>query len=175
MLILFFILLPFFLVPIFVPQAWRWTSALNRIWANLFFSIGLFRYQVEYRFDKSLYSQYIFCPNHFSYLDIPAMGLNKVDAVFVGKNDMEKIPLFGFMYKRLHITVNRKSLKSKYDTLIKSKKAIDDGKSLMIFPEGGIVSSEPPKITEALSVTLTATYASGFPVCLAMDLEMAAR
>ncbi len=51
---------------------------------------------------------------------------------------MEKIPLFGFMYRKLHITVDRTKLKSRVNTLKKSMKAIDEGKSLVIFPEGGI-------------------------------------
>ena len=89
---------------------------------------------------------YIFCPNHFSYLDIPTMGLNPINAVFVGKNDMESIPLFGYMYKKLHITVNRTSLKSRVNTVLASMKAIDDGKSLVIYPEGGMLTTNPPQM-----------------------------
>ncbi len=59
---------------------------------------------------------------------------------------MEKIPLFGFMYRKLHITVNRQSLKSRYSTLVRSAEAIEDGKSLVIFPEGGIVSKKMPEM-----------------------------
>jgi 1-acyl-sn-glycerol-3-phosphate acyltransferase len=72
------------------------------------------------------------------------MGLNPIDTIFVGKNDMEKIPLFGFMYRKLHITVNRASLKSRSTTLVASMKALDEGKSLVIYPEGGIITQHPP-------------------------------
>lgn len=89
---------------------------------------------------------YIFCANHFSYLDIPAMGLNPINTVFVGKSEMEQVPIFGFMYRKLHITVNRGSMRSRGDTMIKSRKAIDEGKSLVIFPEGGMVSRHAPKM-----------------------------
>lgn len=74
------------------------------------------------------------------------MGLNYYDAIFVGKNDMEKIPLFGFMYRKLHITVDRSRLKSRYSTLVRARKAIDDGKSLIFFPEGGIVTEHDPEM-----------------------------
>ena len=57
---------------------------------------------------------------------------------------MERIPLFGFMYKKLHITVDRESMKSRYTTMIRSAEAIDQGKSLMIIPEGGILSKDVP-------------------------------
>ena len=75
------------------------------------------------------------------------MGLNPINAIFVGKNDMEKIPLFGFMYRKLHITVDRSKLKSRRDTIIASMKAVDEGKSLVIFPEGGILTKNPPHMT----------------------------
>ena len=61
---------------------------------------------------------------------------------------MEKIPLFGYMYRKLHITVDRGSLKSRYTTLLRSAEAIDHGKSLVIFPEGGIVSQKMPQMAK---------------------------
>ena len=42
--------------------------------------------------------------------------------------------------------VDREKLKSKYQTIIASKHAIDIGKSLTIFPEGGIVTKNPPSM-----------------------------
>ena len=48
------------------------------------------------------------------------------------------------MYGKLHITVDRSKLKSRYTSLKKSFEAIDEGKSLVIFPEGGIVTSKDP-------------------------------
>jgi 1-acyl-sn-glycerol-3-phosphate acyltransferase len=59
---------------------------------------------------------------------------------------MEKIPVFGFMYRKLHITVDRSKLSSKYGSYTRSLKALDEGKSLVIFPEGGIVSTNPPNM-----------------------------
>jgi 1-acyl-sn-glycerol-3-phosphate acyltransferase len=87
---------------------------------------------------------YIFAPNHFSYLDIPTLGLNHHNTIFVGKSDMENIPVFGFMYRKLHITVDRAKLKSRYSTMKRSLDAVDEGKSLVIFPEGGIVTDKDP-------------------------------
>jgi 1-acyl-sn-glycerol-3-phosphate acyltransferase len=57
---------------------------------------------------------------------------------------MANIPLFGFMYRKLHITVDRSSLKSKLNTIKRSLRAIDEGKSLVIFPEGGIITEKDP-------------------------------
>src|SRR5690606_33276256 len=108
--------------------------------AKAFYAVCFFSLEIEYKapFDKS--KQYVFCPNHTSFLDIPLMGFTPVYFVFVGKSSIAKVPLFGYMYRKLHVTVDRNSLKSKYVTIERSKKAIDEGKSLVIFPEGGILA-----------------------------------
>lgn len=145
--VLFLILLPFFLIPILFPNQFKLVGVLNRWWAYLMFNMIFLPYNVETRSKLDKKKKYIFCPNHTSYLDIATLGFNPINAVFVGKNDMERIPLFGFMYSKLHITVDRSKLKSRVNTIIKSMKAIDEGKSLIIFPEGGIYGDNPPKMT----------------------------
>jgi 1-acyl-sn-glycerol-3-phosphate acyltransferase len=142
--ILFLVLFPLFLIPILFPRQFHLVGILNRWWARLLFPIVFLPYQIECRSKLDPKKQYIFCPNHFSYLDIPVMGFNPINAIFVGKNDMENIPLFGFMYRKLHITVDRAKMKSRMNTILRSQKALNDGKSLIIFPEGGIVTRKPP-------------------------------
>ncbi len=141
---LFVLLFPFLLIPILVPSQFHLTGIINRWWAKLLFTFIFVPFKVEERSHLDRKRKYIFCANHFSYLDIPAMGLNPVNAIFVGKSDMEKVPLFGFMYRKLHITVNRENLRSRGNTMIASMKAIDEGKSLMIFPEGGMLTPNAP-------------------------------
>ncbi len=144
--IVFLFLLPFLFIPITFPKQFSWIGILNRWWAKSLFILVFLPYRVECRAKLDPRRQYIFCPNHFSYLDIPTMGLNPINTIFVGKSEMETIPLFGFMYRKLHITVNRASLKSKFNTLMRSLEALDEGKSLVIFPEGGIITKHPPHI-----------------------------
>jgi 1-acyl-sn-glycerol-3-phosphate acyltransferase len=145
--ILFLLLFPFFLIPIFFPALHKLTGVLNRIWAVLYFVLLGMPFFVK-KESKLNGKQYVFVANHFSYFDIAVMGLNPVNAVFVGKNDMEALPLFGFMYKKLHITVDRGSISSRVNTLKKSMQAIDEGKSLVIFPEGGILTKNPPAMVD---------------------------
>lgn len=145
--ILFLLFFPLFLIPITFKSRYKLVGIFNRAWAMALFTlVGLpWSRDIRGKLDKN--KQYIFCPNHFSYLDIAAMGLNPVNAIFVGKNAMEKIPLFGFMYRNLHITVDRSKLTSKYSSYTRSLDALNAGKSLVIFPEGGIVSTNPPHMT----------------------------
>jgi 1-acyl-sn-glycerol-3-phosphate acyltransferase len=142
--LLFFLLLPLLLIPMLFPSKFEITGIINRWWAKLLFTFIFIPYKVECRVPLDKKKQYVFCANHFSYLDIPTMGLTPINAIFVGKSEIENVPLFGFMYRRLHITVNRSSLRSRMTTILESIKALEEGKSLLIFPEGGIVTKHPP-------------------------------
>jgi 1-acyl-sn-glycerol-3-phosphate acyltransferase len=144
-LLLFIILFIPLLIPIFFPKQFRLVGIINRIWAKGTFIFCFLPYKVECRAALDPGQKYVFCPNHFSYLDIPTMGLNPMNTVFVGKHeDMATVPVFGFMYEKLHITVDRTRIKSKYDSFVKAGKAIEDGKSLVFYPEGGIYTKHPP-------------------------------
>lgn len=144
--ILFIIMLPLLMIPIIFPSRFRLVGVINRLWAKLLFLLCFLPFKIEVRQKLDASRNYIFCPNHFSYLDIPTMGLNPHNAIFVGKNEMERIPLFGFMYRRLHITVDRSKLKSRFNTILRSLEALDAGKSLVIYPEGGIITQRPPEL-----------------------------
>ena len=111
--LLFALFFPLLLIPIIFPKGFHFVGIINRWWARCLFIFTFLPYRVVCKAPLHKSKQYVFCPNHFSYLDIPTMGLNPTNTIFVGKNDMEKIPLFGFMYRKLHITVNRQSLKSR--------------------------------------------------------------
>jgi 1-acyl-sn-glycerol-3-phosphate acyltransferase len=162
--LLLILLFPFFLVPIIFPSQFKLTGIINRWWAKLMFIFVFLPYEVECRSKLDPKRTYIFCSNHFSYLDIPAMGLNPINAIFVGKNSIAKVPLFGFMYRKLHITVDRRSLRSRSNTVINSLKAIDDGKSLVIYPEGGMATTEPPKMSNFKDGAFRAAIEKQIPI-----------
>jgi len=100
----------------------------------------------ESKLDKK--QPYVFCANHTSVLDIAVMGvvLDQYYA-FIGKSSLAKLPLFGYMFTRLHIAVDRSSRVSSYKTMHRALETLDKGRSLMIFPEGGIVTENPPLMT----------------------------
>ncbi|WP_420316670.1 lysophospholipid acyltransferase family protein [Ekhidna sp.] len=102
--------------------------------------------EFQFKIDKS--QQYILCANHFSYLDIPILGLFPLPFKFVGKSSLTRIPMFGYMYRTLHITVNRSSYRSRAKSLIKAREAVDKGFNLGFFPEGGIRLKEYPKMVD---------------------------
>ena len=82
--------------------------------------------------DKSI----ILVANHSSYIDIMLMfRMRKRPFVFVGKKEIEKIPIFGYLYKRSAITVDRSSFKSRSKVYERAKEVIRDGYSICVFPE----------------------------------------
>ena len=54
------------------------------------------------------------------------------------KKELANIPIFGFIYKRVCILVDRTSSKSRYEVFERAQKRVQQGLSICIFPEGGV-------------------------------------
>ncbi|MEQ9441087.1 MAG: lysophospholipid acyltransferase family protein [Cyclobacteriaceae bacterium] len=142
----FLILFPLFGIALLNRKWHRYALLLNQFWSRAFL-MGMGVPAKVYGREHLRKSQaYVIAPNHFSLLDIAVMGYIPKPFVFVGKVSLARIPLFGFMFRKMHITVDRKSLKSRYQALQQSKMAVDEGKSLVMYPEGGILTEHPPQL-----------------------------
>lgn len=119
---------------------------INYVWAWGFFKIAFIKVEPTWLFKPDRSQPYILCANHFSYLDIPALGLFPYPFKFVGKSQLSSIPVFGFMYNRIHITVNRSSYRSRAHSLARAREELKNGFSIGFFPEGGIKLKEFPKM-----------------------------
>ena len=124
----------------------RFIGDLNRLWARVFFFLVFIPIEVINESNIPEQGQYIFCANHFSYMDIPVLAYLNFNAFFIGKSSLAKIPIFGYMFKKIHIPVDRSNLKSRSEALKKGMDALDKGVSLIFFPEGGIISKDPPRL-----------------------------
>ncbi|GAB2609781.1 lysophospholipid acyltransferase family protein [Belliella aquatica] len=140
----FLLLFPLLLVCIWIPGFEKYGRKINRFWAKFYFILIFKPIHIKGSQLVEKGNSYIFVANHFSYIDIAMMGFMPGDVVFVGKASLGKIPLFGYYFKKLHIAVNRESPRSRGEVLLRAKHAIDKGSSIVIFPEGGITSSNPP-------------------------------
>lgn len=145
--LIFLVLLPFFLLVIFVKPLEKQAYHLNHLWSRIFFFLMfLNRSKVIYEFKPRKDQHYIFCANHTSYLDIPTIGLIHHRLKFIGKASLRKVPVWGYMYSKLHILVDRSSLRSRHKSWIQAQEEIKKGFSVAFFPEGGIVSKNPPQM-----------------------------
>lgn len=144
----FLLLFPLFLICIWIPNWEKYGRKVNQFWANLFFFLIFMPIKVEGKENIKKGQPYIFAANHFSYLDIAMMGFIPGDVVYIGKSSIRKVPLFGYYFKKLHIAVNRSSIKSRSEVLVRAKNAISKGSSIVIFPEGGITTGMPPHMNK---------------------------
>lgn len=112
---------------------------LARIWSK-FILIGMgFGYKIKREETPSPEKSYMFVANHTSMADIMLMLVTvKNPFVFVGKQELAKIPLFGFFYKRTCILVDRSSAKSRQAVFLRAQRRLKQGVSICIFPEGGV-------------------------------------
>lgn len=83
--------------------------------------------------DKS----YLFIANHASLIDVMLMlSVMKNPAVFVGKREVRKIPVFGFVARKTSILVDRSNAESRKEVYISAQEKLNKGLSIAIFPEG---------------------------------------
>jgi len=61
---------------------------------------------------------------------------------FVGKKELVKIPIFGMIYKRICVMVDRNSARSRADVYRRCAERMNLGDSVVIFPEGGVPDDE---------------------------------
>lgn len=110
---------------------------LCMLWADVWFPmIGIWYKRIyEAPHDKS--KQYIFITNHISYLDaaiIPKAYRQPIRPL--GKVEMSKVPVFGFIYKNAIVTVDRSSPENRANSVRVLKSIISKGISVLVFPEG---------------------------------------
>jgi 1-acyl-sn-glycerol-3-phosphate acyltransferase len=91
---------------------------------------------------------YVIIANHSSYLDIFLLYsiLPTHPFLFLGKSEILKYPLFKTLFKRLNIPVYRNDRVKAAKAFIQAKKAIQEGWSIVIFPEGTIPDSHWPQM-----------------------------
>jgi len=81
----------------------------------------------------------VFVGNHTSYLDI-ILSPFYIDhlALYLGKAELLKAPLFKIFFQKMDIPVNRKSRVDAVRSIKRMEAEIDKGHSMVIFPEGTI-------------------------------------
>ena len=135
---LLLILLPVAMLGLFPePQRTRYFILISRIWMAVFLPAAgvVLRIYGKAKFRKN--QPYVVVCNHSSFMDIPVSspgipGGNKT----IAKVELSKIPLFGIVYKRGSILVDRKSESSRKKSYLDMKHALSIGLHVCLYPEG---------------------------------------
>ncbi len=116
-----------------------------RIWAQLwYYTIGV-KHQEVYEHPHNINQQYIFVANHISYMDIPPIVLAIHQPIrALGKYEMVKVPVFGWIYRAAVILVDRKNAETRAKSVRALKAAIKNRISIIIFPEGTFNETKQP-------------------------------
>ncbi len=137
------ILYPVFLVLLSNEKWFGSAFSLMRVWAKwLCYGAGIFP-SVKYEVDlEQIPKPCVFVSNHGSYIDI-IMSYVSVPQyfVFVGKQELDKAPLFRIFFSRMNILVDRKSNVGSHKAYLQAGERIDKGQSVFIFPEATISSN----------------------------------
>jgi 1-acyl-sn-glycerol-3-phosphate acyltransferase len=111
---------------------------LCHLWADFFLLMtGIFHRNIyEVPHDRS--RQYVFVFNHISYMDIPVLlkTIRWQHMRVLGKAEMVKVPLFGFIYKNTAVLVERGDPEKRAKSLMQLKSVIKKSISIVIAPEG---------------------------------------
>lgn len=138
----FFTLLAFPLVIIFSFFGKRrggnliWHMA--KVWADIWYFLLGIRHQNIFESHYEPAGNYIFLANHISYMDIPCLfkAIRKQPFRMLGKEEIKKIPVFGFIYSRGAVMVDRGSAVRRAKSVRELKKMLKHHISIGIFPEG---------------------------------------
>ena len=135
MLIIFpFVIIASFLRPI---QSGNIIYRLCMLWADIWFPLVGIMHKNYYEAEHDKKKAYIFVSNHISYLDAALIVKTfRQPLRALGKVEMTKVPVFGFIYKNAIVTVDRDNASDRSKSVKKLKGVLQRGISILIFPEG---------------------------------------
>jgi len=131
---------PLIVLTISSEKTYPYFFKIAQIWSKFILTGMGFTYSFKGQLSLNKDKSYVFVANHTSMTDIMLMliAVKNHPFVFVGKKELENIPLFGFIYKRVCILVDRANSKSRHAVFEQAQKRISQGLSICIFPEGGV-------------------------------------
>ena len=117
------------------------------VWADVWFFLIFIRHKNIYVQPLRKHQSYIFVANHISYLDAAAIPKTfRVPIRPLGKVEMTKIPVFGFIYKYVIVTVDRSNAANRTRSVHLLKSILRKEISVLVFPEGTFNMTEKPLI-----------------------------
>jgi 1-acyl-sn-glycerol-3-phosphate acyltransferase len=118
---------------------------LCMIWGDIWFALTFIYVKKIYKGSNQNDKPYIYVANHISYLDTPVI----VKAIRhplrpLGKVEMSKVPVFGYIYKNAIVTVDRSSPENRARSLSLLKAYLKKKISILVFPEGTFNETKLP-------------------------------
>lgn len=118
---------------------------LCSIWADIWLlMVGIFHKNIfiaPHTTDHAC----IFVANHISYMDVPILVKTLRQPIRVlGKMELSRIPVFGFLYRKAVVMVDRSNSENRARSVKTLKSILKKNISVVIFPEGTFnISGQP--------------------------------
>jgi 1-acyl-sn-glycerol-3-phosphate acyltransferase len=130
-------------IPVWACGLWPEPKASDKLilifrgWMRVFIPLIGCRLVVKGKENFKKGENYIVLCNHNSLMDVPLSspeirGPNKT----IAKIEMSRIPIFGIIYKRGSVLVDRKDPDSRRNSYEKMRKVLEQGMHMCIYPEG---------------------------------------
>ena len=119
---------------------------LCSIWSDIvLFFLGI-RHTIMYEAPHDINRQYVFVFNHISFLDgaILVKTIRHQPIRVLGKAEMAKVPVFGFLYKYVVVLVLRDKADKRAKSVLQLKSILNKGISVLLSPEGTFNLTDKP-------------------------------
>lgn len=122
---------------------------LSRVWARLLMIIFFLPTRIRNKQFIDPKKTYVFVANHQSQLDIPLYALACSNTFrFLAKAELTKIPLMGFIIRKLYLSVNRADRADRNKSIEVMRRSLEEGISVFLCPEGTRNKNEEPPLLE---------------------------
>ncbi len=137
--VLMLVIFPFVLTASFFGRI-KGGNAIYRLcmlWGDCWFLLVGIWHRNIYESTPDKNGQYIYVANHISYLDAAVIVKTLRRPIRpLGKYEMAKIPIFGYIYKNAIVMVDRTDAERRARSVRQLKAVLRKGISIFIFPEG---------------------------------------
>lgn len=145
--VLMLVVFPFVIIASFFGNI-RGGNLIYRIcmfWADAWFLLIGIIHKNKYEVPHDATKSYLFVSNHISFLDaVVIVKTHRHPVRPLGRKETAKIPIFGYIYKRAIVTVDRGDTRDRAKSVRILKSIIKKGISIVIFPEGTFNETAEP-------------------------------
>ncbi len=139
-----FVAIMFLLLPFFIIASWggpvrgaNYMIRLCTLWADCWMFLAGMPHRNIFEVPHSFEKPYIYVANHLSYIDAVFL-VKAIRKNFrpLGRAETARVPIFGFVYSRAIVTVDRSDPKNRAASVSRLKALLRKGVSIFVFPEG---------------------------------------
>lgn len=145
---------------------------LHHVFTPVFLSLAGVRLRVSGKECLKPGVSYVIVSNHRSSLDF-IVNAHAFPGVFrfLAKKELQKIPVFGWVVKKMCLTVDRSSAMSRARSVVALKNSLKEGWSIFIYPEGSRNKSAEP-LADFFDGAFRVAIQTGAPVAVQTILNI---